>query len=48
MEQLRESIEEHKVNVEVLDIMTEESVKNLYKHLIKEVEKVLEENKWIN
>ena len=45
MEQLRESLEEHKANVEALDYMTEESVKNLYKHLIKEVEKALEENK---
>ncbi len=45
IERLKETLEEHKVNVEALDYMTEESVKNLYKHLVKEVEESLEESK---
>lgn len=44
IERLKETLEEHKVNVEALDCMTDESVKNLYKHLVKEVEETLEQS----
>jgi len=42
-EQLKESLEEHKVNLEVLDHLTPDSIKNLYAHLIKEVDQYLKD-----
>lgn len=43
-EALFESLEEHKSNVEAIDFLTEESIKNLYIILVKEVSEALEED----
>lgn len=44
LEQLKESLEEHKANLEVLDHLTDESIKNLYIQLINEVDDVLNDD----
>lgn len=43
-ETLFESLDEHKANVEVVDFLTEESVRNLYIILVKEVSEALEDD----
>ena len=42
MEHLKESLEEHKANVEVIAHLTKESLENLYRDLVNEVDKALE------
>lgn len=45
MERLKESLEEHKVNVGAIDYLTEASIRSLYINLVTEVDEALEEMK---
>lgn len=41
-DQLKESLEEHEVNLEVIEQLSAESLRNLYRHFVEEVAEVLE------